>query len=289
MLWQGSLWLSWSFFAPWLDKGATANFHGVCSVQRVSYIPTTWRLLLREEGLLDAGRGSVRIVLWPVSFPVSPACWRLLDAEEQRRANAFLRQEHRERFVAAHCGVRRLLANALGCGAGQVRFLADGIAKPRLAEADIHFNLTHSGNWAALAISRDCEVGLDLEQVRPVERSLPQHYFSSQEQAALALSGANDEEWLAGFFRCWTRKEALLKAVGAGLSLPLDAFTVTLQQGLPATLLSSSLDVLQPRDWRLFHLDCLPGHIGALAACGHVQRVTVLVISGGEDGEAAAG
>jgi 4'-phosphopantetheinyl transferase len=119
-------------------------------------------------------------------------------------------------------------------------------------------------------------VGIDIESVRPIEPELPKRYFSAQEQIALAqLSGA---EWLEGCFRAWTRKEALLKAIGAGLALPLREFAVSLASNVPAELLASALPELRVEDWSLVHLDCIPGYCGALAVPRGVERVAIFTV-----------
>jgi 4'-phosphopantetheinyl transferase len=222
----------------------------------------------------------VVVIFWPISVPISADCWQLLDAAERQRAERFHRSQHRERFVAAHGGMRCLLAAFIGCSAGELRFLDDANKKPRLDGHSPRFNLTHSGDWAALALARDVDVGIDIEKIRLVEPGLPQRYFSLQEQAALSTL-AGQEDWLEGFFRAWTRKEALLKAVGAGLSLPLADFTVTLEREVPARLVASSRVELQPKDWGLLHLGNISGYMGALAAPSTATSVSIFVVEDG--------
>ena len=256
-------------------------------MQVVSYISTTWQAAIQYPDFLRHKPDHVLVVLWPVSVPISNPCWKTLDMNEQHRADMYIRNQHRERFVAAHYGVRRLLAEILDCDARTLRFVADANGKPQLSGYSIQFNLTHSGNWAALAITPRSEVGIDVEMIRPVERSLPQHYFSSREQAILAT--LKNEDWLHGFFRCWTSKEALLKAVGAGLSLPLDSFSVAIESNSQAFMLESSLAQLQPRDWSMLRLGCIPGYLGSLAFSSCLKSVSVLVLAAGINDELATG
>ncbi len=251
------------------------------AAMRVEHIPSmSWQDVLHRVKDMCHEAGHVCVVLWPVSIAISPADWNLLDEQERQRAERFHRQQHRERFIAAHGGMRRMLAACTGYPARELRFLDDDASrKPRLEGHSLGFNLTHSGDWAALAVSHDGDVGLDIEEIRPVEPSLPQRYFSPQEQAA--LSTLTGEDWVAGFFRAWTRKESLLKAVGAGLSLPLDAFTVTLEREVPARLVASSLAVLRPADWNLTHVGGIPGYTGALATPSSVSRVSIFTVRDG--------
>jgi 4'-phosphopantetheinyl transferase len=103
--------------------------------------------------------------------------------------------------------------------------------KPQLAasaNSDLRFNLAHSGQLAVVAVTRGGEIGVDVERVRPVEHwpEISSRYFHAEEAALL---GAEAHETPATFFRCWTRKEAVLKAIGVGIIFPLDLFRVPLE------------------------------------------------------------
>ena len=252
-----------------------------------SSISGSWNTILENSDLLPADAAHVSVFIWPVGEPVAPEDWALLDSEEQLRAQRFRFADHKQRFVAAHAGVRRLLGKILGHAGADLRFIADPNKKPQLADRAVRFNLTHSGDWAALAVSHEAEVGIDIEEIRAVEPELPRRYFSAQEQADLSSLLPTHDLWLASFFRCWTRKEALLKATGAGITLPLDAFTVSLLPGAPAQLVASSLPELQPAGWNLFSLDETPNCAGAVAASSFVQSVSIFSI--GFDAAAAKG
>ena len=255
-------------------------------MQVVTCISTSWQEVVARPGMLRHGPGHTFVILWPLRISVPHSARGILDAEEQCRAERFLYDHHRESFIAAHCGMRRLLGTVLGCDAGALSMLVDANGKPHLDGHSLRFNLSHSGDWAALAISQDGEVGMDIEMIRSVERGLPEHYFSIHEQRALsALTG---KEWSDGFFRCWTRKEALLKAVGTGLSLPLDSFSVTIDSNLPALLVESSLRQLQSRDWSMLHVGCIPGYMGAMAASRSMRSISVLILDAGINGEIAS-
>ena len=246
-------------------------------MQTESFNLRDWPAALERARSLRLQPGCSAAFLWPVNVAPSLQDLHLLDADEQRRAQRFVQPVHRERFIAAHAGLRRLLAACTGALPESLQFERVGIHhKPRLQSATLRFNLSHSQDWAAVAIADGCEVGIDIEAVRPIEPELPQRYFSAQEQSALAqLSGA---EWLEGCFRAWTRKEALLKAIGAGLALPLGEFTVSLATNAPAALLASALPELHVEDWSLVHLDRIPGYCGALAVPRGVERVAIFTV-----------
>ena len=88
------------------------------------------------------------------------------------------------------------------------------------------FSLSHSKSIAVLAVDHAQPVGVDVEDVRPIEEDVADRHFSATELTD--LRGLKGEAWLAGFYRCWTRKEAILKAEGVGLSRALDSFDVSL-------------------------------------------------------------
>jgi 4'-phosphopantetheinyl transferase len=190
---------------------------------------------------------------------------QLLDAAEQNRFHRYHFDADRIRFAIAHVNLRRILGAYLDCEPGQVSFEANGFGKPRVAgDRRLNFNLSHSRHFAMLAISTKTEVGVDVEDVRPIESEVAQHYFSPVEQTALASLDGDD--WLHGFYRCWTRKEAILKAEGVGLQLPLSSFDVSLLPGKPAMLLGVRPPVVFSSPWTLHHLESPAGTMAALAA-----------------------
>ena len=130
----------------------------------------------------------------------------------------------------------------------------------------ICFNMAHSGNLALYAFTTDCEIGVDVEEFReiPEMAQVASHYFSEAEAAQL-LSIGSEMAAREAFFRCWTRKEAYIKAVGDGLYLPLDQFQVTLEPDAPAKFIHIGNDSAAAAEWTLQHLDPAPNHFGALA------------------------
>ncbi|MEP7356799.1 MAG: 4'-phosphopantetheinyl transferase superfamily protein [Anaerolineales bacterium] len=192
-----------------------------------------------------------------------------LDAGERERAARFLQPLHRDRFIAAHGWLRQLLGRCLLADPASLRFSAGPQGKPALpASAALQFNLAHSGEVALIALARGRAVGVDVEQVRamPDAEAIAARFFSTAEQAALAAlppAGRN-----AAFFNLWTRKEAWIKATGAGLSYPIAQLTVALGAGDDDCLLSAGPDPATPSQWRLRSLDAAPGYAAAAAAQG---------------------
>lgn len=149
----------------------------------------------------------------------------VLSPEETARAARIVRLPQRRRYMMARAGVRVLLAQALGLDARAVPLAADEHGKPILtgrAHGRLGFNLSHSGELALIAIGTQLAIGVDIEPIAAPRAGIADSFFSVAEIESLAaLSGA---ALAAGFTRLWTRKEALVKAVGLGLRMPLDAF-----------------------------------------------------------------
>jgi 4'-phosphopantetheinyl transferase len=163
----------------------------------------------------------------------------LLDDADRERAKAFHFEDHRRRFIARRGLVRIELARAIGGQPGRLRFAQGEQGKLSLSDApELRFNLSHAEDLALLAISDGAEIGCDIERIDPARarRDVAERFFSPRECAT--LSALPEEQWVEGFFNCWTRKEAYIKALGIGLSYPLDSFTVSLAPGETARLIS---------------------------------------------------
>jgi 4'-phosphopantetheinyl transferase len=191
----------------------------------------------------------------------------LLSPTEIDRAQRFRFPALSERFVADHGRLRLLLAAYLEADPQGLRFAENEQGKPRLLhgpDCRLRFNMSHTRGLTMIALCLDAELGVDIEAVRQVEDrdDIAAMYFSSSE--SLALGAYPEPERDAAFLRCWTRKEAYMKARGEGLSLPLDQFAVSLSVQ-KAALVSCDWDEQEPRRWMLEHLEPGPGYIGALA------------------------
>ncbi len=197
----------------------------------------------------------------------------LLSEEEARRASRFVFPRDRRRYIVAHSALRSILASYLAVPPTTLHFRSGAQGKPYLAghsqsrqhPLPLHFNLAHSGEMALVACVWGQEVGVDVEEVRPMPdlAAIAARFFAPGErQALLALP---PEEQTLAFFTCWTRKEAYMKAVGAGLGYPLDQFEVTLGPGVPARFLSIGGDAEEAARWGLAALAPAAGYVGALA------------------------
>jgi 4'-phosphopantetheinyl transferase len=191
-----------------------------------------------------------------------------LSSDEISRAERFHFPQDRSAYVICRGIMRELLARYLGRSASEHEFCYGPWGKPFLRQDNpsrsIQFNISHSQGWALLAFGIGRNLGVDVEFVRAdvAVDELAERYFSVQEIAELkALPPPMRAE---GFFLCWTRKEAYIKARGEGLQISLDSFHVSLTPGMPECLQS-----LDSSRWNLRSLNPDSGYVGALAAEGH--------------------
>lgn len=215
-------------------------------------------------------------IAWTRHLPQIADYRARLSPEEQARADAFHFESDRHRYVISHGALRSLLASKLNLAPRDVVILQNDWEKPRVESAHgaLHFNLSHSGDFAFVAISRDCEVGVDIEQVKPQLdlTTLAARFFSTAESQALFQLSTGEQT--AGFYRLWTRKEAFLKARGDGLSLPLAQFDVSLEPECPSALLATRFAPEETARWRVTDLPAPEGYFAALAVEGHHWTLT---------------
>jgi 4'-phosphopantetheinyl transferase len=189
----------------------------------------------------------------------------LLSRTERERAERLRADRDRRRFIVARARLRQLLALRLGTRPESIDLVSGPRGKPALACSGLHFNVSHSEDIAVYAFSRRGEVGVDVEAIR--------RFREADDIAARTFSRRENEAYVAleprlkplGFFNCWTRKEALVKAVGHGLSMPLDDIEVTLAPGEPAKLLRLGDMTGERIGWRLRSFRPAPGFVAALA------------------------
>jgi 4'-phosphopantetheinyl transferase len=192
-----------------------------------------------------------------------------LDPDEHARAARFLRPHLARRFVAARGTLRLLLGQALAIPPQAVRFRFGTYGKPSLAEecaaSGLAFNLSHSEDGALIALAWGREVGVDLERLRPgIEiESVAQRFFAPAEYEWILSYGPQDR--LEPFYLCWTAKEAFLKAHGAGLTFPLEKFSVLPEADSGALKLTVYEDAFETARWTIERVPVASGWTGALA------------------------
>ena len=215
--------------------------------------------------------------VWRAALHVSASELRTfgdtLAVDERARAERFYFQKHREHFIVGRGLLRDILSRYLDRKPDQLGFCYNAYGKPALtAETGAEglcFNLSHSHGIALYALTRGREIGVDIEYFRPdVEaEKLAERFFSPRE--ATVLRALPEHLRKEGFFNCWTRKEAYIKAEGQGMSIPLSTFDVSLTPGEPAALLRTENHPQKTAHWSLQALNPKPGYAAALAVKGH--------------------
>lgn len=190
--------------------------------------------------------------------------------DELERASRFHFDKHRNSFVIARGFLRHVLSRYFDTEPDALRFSYSEYGKPAL-DGTLYFNLSHSHRVALLAITEDRQIGVDVEHIRAdfATEEIARRFFSHLEVES--FNSLRTEEQVAAFFRCWTRKEAFIKATGKGLSQPLDKFDVTLAPGVTAALLRVDED--DASRWSMSDIDAGSDYAGALVVEGSISKI----------------
>jgi 4'-phosphopantetheinyl transferase len=203
---------------------------------------------------------------------------RTLSPDEMARARRFYFERDRQKYIGRRGILRAILATYLETKPSAIRFLYNEFGKPRLEGSQeahgLSFNLSHSGALNLVAVGIDREVGVDIELIDSSVASdeVARRFFSPSEVAT--LEALPQSLRLAGFFKCWARKEAFIKARGMGLSIPLDSFDVSPIQGERVALIRTANSAYLS-NWRVEDLNIDPGSAAALAADGRDWKVAL--------------
>ena len=202
---------------------------------------------------------------------------RLLSTDEALRAERFLFEKHKIRFIRTRAFVRQILGGYVSVEPAQLTFSYGANGKPEFSREmqchGINFNLSHSEGLALLAITRGLALGVDIEQVNPnfSGQEIAERYFSANE--VKLLGGLPEAVRTQAFFSCWTRKEAYIKALGMGLSVPLDSFEVGFSPGGPKHILGPQDDSGEVSRWSIYDIEAAEGYKAALVVEGEGHRL----------------
>ena len=211
-------------------------------------------------------------------------CRSVLPAEELQRANRYRFKDHRRNFSIAHGVLRFLLARYLDAHPAMIEFGYGPKGKPEIAapRTDLRFNLSHSGEMAAYALTLDVDIGVDIERLRRMNHliQIATRFFSSQELGDLMALPEHIRQH--AFLLCWTRKEAYIKSVGDGLSVPLDSFCVTVHPDDPARFVHINYDCRAAAQWTLQDIVSIPGYAAAVAYRDPPRQLHISTLAGAD-------
>jgi 4'-phosphopantetheinyl transferase len=208
--------------------------------------------------------------LWRRSLETSTsaveACFALLSQDEREKAQRYRVERPRSDYILTRGTLRSLLAGYLKQKSQDFSFEYGAAGKPfLLGHPELRFNVSHTNGLALLAFVRDREIGVDVEKVREQSdvMKLAERFFSARERQYLRnLTG---DELHAAFFRCWTRKEAYIKAKGDGLSLPLHQFDVSIAANQSQALIATRPDAKEVNRWTISDVSVPAGYAAAVA------------------------
>jgi 4'-phosphopantetheinyl transferase len=190
----------------------------------------------------------------------------LLSQDEYQRAERFHRPTDRWRFIAGRGILRKIISAYLALAPDEVRFVYNEYGKPFISDDQnrgaLRFNLSHSNGMALYAVARGRRVGIDIEHMREdfATPEVAERFFSKDEVEALRAAPV---DWRTeAFFSCWSRKESYIKAIGMGVSYPLDSFTVSL--GVAPALLKVDANSAEAARWKMYGLNAAEGDAAAL-------------------------
>ncbi|RZQ63320.1 4'-phosphopantetheinyl transferase family protein [Amycolatopsis suaedae] len=208
-------------------------------------------------------------VWWAEPLPATGEFLALLDEDETGRFGGYRQDADKRRFLTGRVLAKSVVAEILGTTPGSVRFDASCVdcgkphGPPRVPGTDLTLSISHSGDRIGLAVDRGVPLGLDVEKANRNVDSLVDYALNDSERAT--LTGLAGDELVRAFFVYWTRKEAVMKATGRGLKIPLQSITLS-PHTEPARLLASADAALSPEGTRMADLDPGDGYRAALAA-----------------------
>ena len=222
--------------------------------------------------------------MWHIGLDAPPArvqaaaLW--LSPDERQRSQRFHFERDRRRFMVSHAAVRIILGRYLQVAGHRVAYTVQEFGKPSLAglpsDSGLRFNLSHAHELAVLAVTWQREVGVDVEQVRPLPdmMEIAARFFAPPEVQQLQNVPTSAGQ-IQAFFNCWTRKEAFIKAIGSGLHHPLDSFAVTLLPHESPRLCALPGQPDLCAGWSLHAWEPAPGYCAALVVQGELPVCVV--------------
>jgi 4'-phosphopantetheinyl transferase len=209
---------------------------------------------------------SLTIDLWVWNLDVDDTerkrLTRFLSNEELSRIERFVFEHDRKRFKVCRGRAREILGTQLSCPPSELHFDYSPNGKPSVRGTPVHFNVSHSHGVAAMALSERFELGADIERIRPLEIEIADRFFSPREVEALRRLPSAEQP--LAILRCWTRKEAIVKAMGKGLSHSLQSFDVSVAEDEPVVNRLAG-DPDPTNNWQLADFTPTECYVGTIA------------------------
>lgn len=213
------------------------------------------------------------IHIWSADLETSPFQENddLLSADERERANRFHFPLHRQRFVAAHNLLRMIISYYTNTAPTAIEFSYEDKKKPYINHSPLKFNLSHSDHMAVFAFTLNHDVGVDIEKIQAEYREgIAERYFSPAENHA--LNELPKDQRVEVFYRIWSRKEAMIKAIGKGFSLGLSSFSVSINDDFEKIIIDN-------KSWSLLPLKLDSAYQSAVATNQSVKRISYWIFN----------
>lgn len=225
------------------------------------------------QGSLPLARGECHV--WSVRLDQTPQCvrhvWAFLSDAERAKASQFYGLLDRQRFIVARGLLRILLGHYTGASPEEIQFFYSEYGKPKLDATDLHFNKSASASICLFAFSRDAEIGVDVEMRRDLEDIDRLEKELSEEERAEMMPVDRRADL---FYRAWTRKEAVLKALGTGFALPPENLKMSLGESPRIEIPFDAMPGQRPLDWLLKSWEPASGYQAALAFCAGSSKIS---------------
>jgi 4'-phosphopantetheinyl transferase len=176
----------------------------------------------------------------------------LLSEDEIERSGKFKFTKHRNFYITGRAKLRQLISQYISIKPSKIKFTYNKYGKPYLHENSLKFNISHSGNKVLFSFNTENEIGADIELINKnleIYRLVNRFFSLKEANTIVALDPENAHDY---FFRCWTRKEAFIKAHGQGLSLPLDQFQVSILQDNDVEIEKIKWNPTSIHTWQLY-------------------------------------
>ena len=233
----------------------------------------------RRLPTLDSRLAPTEVHIWRIplggEMEAINICRTLLSADEVQRSGRFHFERDRQAFIITRAAMRQILGSYGNVAPQDLNFTYGSYGKPELSpELDaIKFNLSHSQDIALLAVTQGLRLGIDIEFVNQdlAVEEIADRFFSANE--VRALGALAHRQRVEAFFSCWTRKEAYIKALGEGLSVPLGSFDVAFDANVPAALLHVQNSPGEVSRWSMYDLVTPPTYKAAVVVEGKAHRL----------------